>query len=92
MHVHKSNSNILVQRHNFGRFASSNAPILSSNALQYMQEVERIGKLSWFISSMNCMTGMTSQSALDKAMYSASVVLGATNDCYLEALMMGHPT
>jgi hypothetical protein len=37
------------------------------------------------------MIGITSQRAMDIAMYSASVVDKATQDCNLEAQMMGHP-
>ena len=50
-----------------------------------------MGKPFLAISSMSCMTCMMLQSELNMAIQSTSVMLGATNDCNLEAQILGHP-
>ena len=79
--------NMLSLRMHLGSFAISNATELSSQAWQKTsmleQKISNLNSLhSFFAKSIK---GITSLSADDKAIYSASVVLKATCDYSLEA-------
>src|SRR5687768_17412391 len=80
----------LVCGRNFGALASSRAPLLSSNTL-HLTEGTRDGRRmpQLLSSSKSCMTKMTSQRAVERAMYSASVIERAMMGWSLEAQTMG---
>ena len=65
---------------------------LSSNTLQRMTGVDALKtKPRPFNSFKRFITPITSRSAVDRAIYSASVVDKAIRDCILEAHIIGQP-
>ena len=81
----------LVRGRSFGSLASSKAPELSSNTLQYtFGSVQMVLNLRTLNSSSKYIMGIVSCREVDKAMYSASVVDKATCDCSLDAQIIVH--
>ena len=78
--------------HSFGVRAISNAQLLSLKTLQWIFGFAGCDLVSSeCISFMSSSIGISSQHAVDRAMYSASVVESAVNICNLDAQVTGHP-
>ena len=73
--------------------AISNAPLLSLKTLQWIFSLAGCDLISWeCISFVSSSIGISSQHAVDRATYSASIVESAVNVCNLDAQVTGQPT
>ena len=81
-----------VRGRNFGKRANSNAPLLSSNTVQWILGGKLVILTPCSVASLSIpIKGMTSLRLVDKVMYSASVVDKAVIACILDAQVIGAP-
>ena len=75
-----------------GAVAKINAPLLSSNTVEWRSPRFYNSNFIFILISLNnCCMGIISLIAVDSAMYSASSVDNAISDCNLEDQFTGHP-